>query len=109
MEFCRLVGKPTDAGASLGRATDELHVSLGELESALASGDGPVRLDDDGDLVISPLSAEDVPAEAAALKAELTEMLPFAPIVSLLIELDSAPGSWAASLTPVASRPAARS
>ena len=41
-----------------------------------------MRLDDDGDLVISPLSAEDVPAETVALKAELTEMLPFAPIVA---------------------------
>jgi hypothetical protein len=47
-----------------------------------------VRLDEADDLVISPLTAEDVPAEATALKAELTEMLPFAPIVSLLIELD---------------------
>ncbi len=37
------------------------------------------RLDDDGDLVISPLSAENVPAEAVALKAELTELPPFAP------------------------------
>ena len=60
---------------------------MDELEQTLADGDGPVRLDDDGDLVISPLSAEDVPAEATALKAVLTEMLPFAPIVSLLIEL----------------------
>ncbi len=42
--------------------------------------------------MISPLSAEDVPAEATALKAELTEMLPFAPIVSLLIELDKRTG-----------------
>ena len=52
------------------------------------TGDGPVRLDDAGELVISPLTAEDTPAEAVALKAELTDMLPFAPIVSLLIELD---------------------
>jgi TnpA family transposase len=42
--------------------------------------------------VISPLSAEDIPAEAVALKAELTEMLPFAPIVSLLIEMDKRTG-----------------
>jgi hypothetical protein len=42
--------------------------------------------------VISPLSAEDIPAEAVALKNELTEMLPFAPIVSLLIELDRRTG-----------------
>lgn len=62
--------------------------ALGELEQVLAAGEGPVRPDEGGDLVISPLSAEDVPAEAVALKAELTEMLPFAPIGSLLIELD---------------------
>lgn len=42
--------------------------------------------------MISPLSAEDIPAEATALKAELTEMLPFAPIVSLLIEMDQRTG-----------------
>ena len=42
--------------------------------------------------MISPLTAEDIPAEAIALKAELTEMLPFAPIVSLLIELDKRTG-----------------
>ena len=58
----------------------------------LADGGGPVRLDEDGDLIVSPLSAEDVPAEAVALKQELTEMLPFAPIVSLLIELDKRTG-----------------
>ena len=33
-----------------------------------------MRLDEGGDLVISPLSAEDVPAEAVSLKAESTEM-----------------------------------
>lgn len=58
----------------------------------LAGGDGPVRVDQGGDLVISPLTAEDVPAEAVSLKAELNEMLPVAPIVSLLIELDKPTG-----------------
>ena len=91
-QFCRLVDKPADAAAGLAQVEDELHTALGELERTLSAGDGPVRLDDDGDLVISPLSAEDVPAEAVALKAELTEMLPFAPIVSLLIEMDKHTG-----------------
>ncbi|MEO6089760.1 MAG: Tn3 family transposase [Umezawaea sp.] len=91
-EFCRLVGKPTDPARAMAEATDELAEALGGLEQVLATGDGPVRLDDAGDLVISPLTAEDVPAEAVALKAELTEMLPFAPIVSLLIELDKRTG-----------------
>ncbi|MDT0468945.1 Tn3 family transposase [Streptomyces gibsoniae] len=92
VEFCRLVGKPADAATGLAQAEDELHTALDELEQTLAKGDGPVRLDDEGDLVISPLSAEDIPAEAVALKAELTEMLPFAPIVSLLIEMDKRTG-----------------
>lgn len=91
-EFCRLVGKPADATTALAQLQDELHTALGELEQTLSEGDGPVRLDERGDLVISPLPAEDVPAESVALKAELTEMLPFAPIVSLLIEMDQRTG-----------------
>ncbi|MGO4617188.1 Tn3 family transposase [Nocardia sp. 2YAB30] len=88
-EFCRLVGRPADPGVALAAVVQELHAALGELETVLGGGEGPVRLDEEsGDLIISPLSAEDVPAEAVSLKAELTEMLPFAPIVSLLIELD---------------------
>jgi hypothetical protein len=38
--------------------------------------------------VIPPLTAEDIPAEAAGLRAGLAGMLPFAPIASLLVELD---------------------
>jgi hypothetical protein len=53
----------------------ELHDALAGLEEVLAEGDGPVRLDGAGDLVISPLIAQEAPAQAGALKAELTEML----------------------------------
>jgi len=91
-QFCQLVGKPANPAHALAGARDELADALGELEEILAAGDGPVRLDEAGDLVISPLTAEDVPTEAVALKAELTEMLPFAPIVSLVIELDRRTG-----------------
>ncbi len=91
-EFCRLAGKPAAADAALAAVAGELHQALGELEHTLVAGDGLVRLDDAGDLVISPLTAEDIPAEAVALKTELTEMLPFAPIVSLLIELGQRTG-----------------
>lgn len=91
-EFCRLVDKPADPAAALAALTDEWLTAVGELEQMLAAGDGPVRLDETGDLVISPLSAEDIPTEAIELKAELTEMLPFAPIVSVLIEMDKRTG-----------------
>jgi Domain of unknown function (DUF4158)/Tn3 transposase DDE domain len=91
-EFCRLVGKPADPARALANASEELAGALDGLDHVLAAGDGPVRLAEDGDLVIAPLSAENVPDEAVALKAELTAMLPFAPIVSLLIELDRRTG-----------------
>ena len=63
MEFCQLVGKPADPARALAAAEDELNEALGQLERVLADGEGPVRLDEGGELVISPLSAEDVPAE----------------------------------------------
>ena len=39
--------------------------------------------------MIPPLAAEDIPTEAKALREELSGMLPFVPIASLLIELDA--------------------
>jgi hypothetical protein len=60
----------------LAALTDEWGAAVAELEQMLTAGDGPVRLDEAGDLVISPLTAEDIPTEAIELKAELTEMLP---------------------------------
>jgi hypothetical protein len=87
-----LVGKSTDAAAELAKADAELRTALTDLERVLALGVGPVRLGEDGELIIPPLTAEDISAEAEVLKAELTELLPFAPIVSLLIELDRRTG-----------------
>jgi len=91
-EFCRLVGIPAEPGVGLPQVETELAAAVAELDGVLARGEGPVRLDDDGDLVIPPLSAEDIPTEAAELRAELTAMLPFAPIASVLIELDRRTG-----------------
>ncbi|WAX79575.1 Tn3 family transposase [Streptomyces sp. KMM 9044] len=87
-EFCRLVGKSPDASQALPLVMDELDDALADLESTLRKGDGPVRLGDDGELVISPLSAEDIPSEAEDLHAELERMLPNVPIASLLVEMD---------------------
>ncbi|WP_406314982.1 transposase [Streptosporangium sp. NBC_01639] len=42
--------------------------------------------------MIPPLAAEDIPTEAKALREELSGMLPFVPIASLLIELDARTG-----------------
>ncbi|MFH8343041.1 Tn3 family transposase [Streptomyces sp. AM6-12] len=87
-EFCRLVGKSPDASEALPLVMDELDEALGDLESTLKKGDGPVRLNEAGELVISPLTAEDIPSEAEELHGELERMLPNVPIASLLVEMD---------------------
>jgi len=58
----------------------------------LAAGREPVRLDEHGELVIGKLSAEDLPAEVEELRGELSALVPFAPVVSVLIELDGRTG-----------------
>jgi len=59
----------------------------------LAAGAGPIRLSEEGELVIPPLTAESVPADADALRDELMELLPRPRLASLLIEMDSRIGS----------------
>nr|WP_243706265.1 hypothetical protein [Micromonospora sp. KC721] len=45
---------------------------MADLKTQPAKGNpGEIRLTDDGELIIPPLTAEDVPAEADALRAEL--------------------------------------
>ena len=64
---------------------------MAQLGNAKA-GIGQVRLSPGGELIIPPLSAEDIPAEAAELKEELSGLLPLVPIASLLVELDRRTG-----------------
>ena len=92
-EYCHLVGKPADGATALAAAEDELHAALADLEAQLAVGDpAGVRLNDDGELIIPRLPAEDVPTEADALRDDLSGMLPVVPIASLLVEVDARTG-----------------
>ena len=94
LEFCHVAGKPASAAGALALANDELHAALSDLEAQLARGGGlgEVRLGADGELVIPPLTTEDVPAEAEALRAGLGAMLPRVPIASVLVEIDTRTG-----------------
>jgi Tn3 transposase DDE domain len=94
LEFCHLTGKPASAGDALALADDELHAALSDLEAQLARGgrQGEVRLTATGELIIPPLTAEDVPVEAEALQAELGALLPRVPIASVLVEVDARTG-----------------
>jgi hypothetical protein len=55
--------------------------------NATLTGDGKVRLDN-GELVISPLDAEDRPESAVALEQRIDKMLPQIELTNLLIEVD---------------------
>ncbi len=88
-EFFALVGKSPDAARAWADTEAELHRRLADLEATLASGAGPIRLSEGGELVIPPLSAESVPTEADTLRDELVALLPRPRLASLLIELDN--------------------
>ena len=91
-EFCQLVRKPPGAAEAIAQVKDECTwpSPTWRKRSRQLPGDvGVIRLDKEGKLVIPPLSTEDIPAEAKALRDELASMLPFVPIASLLIELDA--------------------
>jgi len=91
--YCQLVDKPLDAGEAIAAATAELHTALADLDAQLAVGQpGQVRLGPDGELIIPPLTAEDVPTEAEALRDELAAMLPRVPLASVLVEVDARTG-----------------
>jgi TnpA family transposase len=93
-EFCTLVGKPASATDALAAADEELHTALGDLETLLArgGGTGDVRLTEQGELISPRLSAEEVPAEADALREEMAAMLPRVPFASVLVEVDARTG-----------------
>jgi TnpA family transposase len=92
-EYCQLVGKPADAATAITAVTAELHTALADLDAQLAAGrPGQIRLNEDGELIIPPLSAEDVPTEAEALRDELSAMLPRVPLASVLVEIDARTG-----------------
>lgn len=89
---CGLVGKSSNPAVALAAVADELAGALAELEQVLAAGDGPVRLDDAGELVISPADSRGHPSRSRCAQGRADRHAAFTPIVSLLIELDGCIG-----------------
>jgi TnpA family transposase len=89
-EFCQLTGTSIDADAALGIGEQHLEVALADLDRLVAAGsdDGPVRLNDAGELVVGRLPAEEVPDGVAELRDAVLELLPRPQIAELLIEVD---------------------
>ncbi|SDG69828.1 Transposase and inactivated derivatives, TnpA family [Lentzea fradiae] len=97
-EYCALVDVPPSADEALERVGEQLRAALGELEPLLTGGDGPVRMTDKGEIVVSRLSAMAVPDAVEQLRLQLVDLLPRPQLTELLIEVDRW-SSWSDRLT----------
>ncbi|MGH3419052.1 MAG: Tn3 family transposase, partial [Streptosporangiaceae bacterium] len=89
-DFCAVTGTDANPQRQLQILEAELHAAVTDLERVLADPgtEGLARLDEDGDLIVSPLPAEQVPAEADALARATSARLPQIHLPALLIEVD---------------------
>lgn len=89
-EVHSLLDVPLDGGQRLKERGAELNRLLTQFNAELApdkNGSGLVRLED-GELVLTPLSAAELPPHVAKLQHLVTERLPRVELVDLLIEVD---------------------
>jgi len=89
-DFCAVTGADPDPTRQLQRLEAELHAAVTDLERVLAdpTTEGLARVDEDGDLIVSPLPAEQIPAEGEALAQAVAARLPQIHLPALLIEVD---------------------
>jgi len=85
-EACRLMQVPADGTVRLHQRRAELAEHLAALDRALRRNDA-VRVVN-GNLVVSPLQADDVPASSTALQQLVADRLPRVDLTDLLIEVD---------------------
>lgn len=84
-ELCRL---PATFAARLAGIDADYERYLAALEALLADGNGPVRLDDAGELQLTPLAAEVVSPAVTSTKAAILARLPMVPLAEAIIEVD---------------------
>lgn len=85
LQLCRL---PSSFPERLAQLDADYERYLDELEALLAAGDGPVSLDDAGELQLRPLAAEVVVPEVVATKDAILARLPMVPLAEAIIEVD---------------------
>lgn len=88
-DFCSVTGTSPDPHEQLRRLETDLHSAVADMEQVLAGAQGLARLDDSGDLIVSPLPAEQLPADADALQQATAARLPHVQLPALLIEVDA--------------------
>ncbi len=91
-EVAELTGMPATFAERLARIDEEYTRYLNDLEVLLADGNGAVRLDENGELHLSPLAAEVLDPEVDALKDGLFARVPVIPVAEAIIEVDRVTG-----------------
>lgn len=84
----KLTGKPARFAERLIEIEAEMARYLDDLEALLADTDGPVRLDDAGELHLRPLAAEVIDPAVVVECDGVIARLPIIPLTELLIETD---------------------
>jgi hypothetical protein len=89
-DFCAVTGVDADPTRQLQRLEAELHAAVTDLERVLAdpTSEGLARVDEDGDLIVSPLPAEQIPTEGEELAQAVVARLPQIHLPALLIAVD---------------------
>lgn len=85
-EACGLLKTPADGSVRFQQRIAEYKQVAAQLDQQL-SGHNRVRIED-GELIVSPLEAEDRPASSVALEEMIVERLPRIDLPALLIEVD---------------------
>ncbi len=93
-DFCTVTGTDADPYRQLERLEAELHAALAGFDTVLADPgtEGLARIGENGDLIVLPLPAEQLPGEAGTLAAACAARLPRVELPALLIEVDQMPG-----------------
>jgi len=85
-EACHLMKAPEDGTIRFQRCAEELRLAANHLDRRL-SGYDKVRIEA-GELIVTPLAAEDRPASGEALEDLIVERLPRIDLPTLVIEVD---------------------
>ena len=87
-QLLKLTGKPATFVERLVEIEAEMARYLDDLEALLADPDGPVRIDDAGELHLRPLAAEVVDPAVLVQRDGVVARLPIVPLTEVLIETD---------------------
>ena len=90
-ELCQMLQISLGGKPRLQQQREELETQLEQLKQTLQNND-KVRLDAKGELIVSPLKAEDLPKSCQTLKKLIGQRLPQIDLSELLIEIDKLTG-----------------